>query len=103
MNNNETKLISPVLVNLNTDSILHGRDLELSEIIDFLENDIVPVDYKSARKLLVTIDIFYIGQDALEILKQLHCFLLLLEVHLNEWGFMFLVRFHLEGKITGLS
>ena len=37
----------------------------LSEIIDFLENDVVPFDDKSARKLFLTSDTFYIGQDGL--------------------------------------
>ena len=41
------------------------RDPELSEIIDFLENDVVPFDDKSARKLFLTSDSFYIGQDGL--------------------------------------
>ena len=44
---------------------LQRRDPELSEIIDFLENDVVPFDDKSARKLFLTSDSFYIGQDGL--------------------------------------
>jgi len=44
---------------------LQRRDPELSEIIDFLENDVVPVDEKSARKLFLTSDSFYISQDGL--------------------------------------
>ncbi len=41
------------------------RDPELSEIIDFVEDDVVPFDDKSARKLFLTSDSFYIGQDGL--------------------------------------
>ena len=37
---------------------LQRRDIELSEIIDFLESDVLPSDDKSARKILLTIDIF---------------------------------------------
>lgn len=41
------------------------RDPELSVIIDFLENDVLPLNEKSARKLLLTGEIFYIGKDGL--------------------------------------
>ena len=44
---------------------MQRRDPELSEIIDFLENDTVPPNDKLARKLLLTSDTFYIGQDGL--------------------------------------
>ena len=44
---------------------LQRRDTELSEIIDFLQNYVVPVDDKSVRKLLLTSDSFYISQDGL--------------------------------------
>ena len=44
---------------------LHRRDFELSEIIDFLESDVVPFDDKAARKLFLTSDSFFIGQDGL--------------------------------------
>lgn len=37
----------------------------LSEIIDFLENDAVPLNDKSAQQILLTSDTFYIGQDGL--------------------------------------
>ena len=37
----------------------------MSEIIDFLENDAVPPNDKSARKILLSSDTFYIGQDGL--------------------------------------
>ena len=44
---------------------LQRRDPELSEIIDFLENDVVPLNEKSARKLLLTSETFYMGKDGL--------------------------------------
>ena len=44
---------------------MQRRDPELSEIIDFLENDIVPPNDKLARKILLTSDTFYVGQDGL--------------------------------------
>jgi len=44
---------------------LQRRDPELSEIIDFLANDVVHLNEKSARKLLLTSETFYIGKDGL--------------------------------------
>ena len=44
---------------------LQRRDPELSVIIDFLENDVLPLNEKSARKLLLTSETFYIGKDGL--------------------------------------
>ena len=40
-------------------------DPELSEIIDFLETDVLPSDDKSARRILLVSDTFYVGQDGL--------------------------------------
>ena len=44
---------------------MQRRDPELSEIIDFLENDTVPPNDKLARKILLFSDTFYIGQYGL--------------------------------------
>ena len=44
---------------------LQRRGLELREMIDFLENHVVPFNDKSVRKLFLTSDFFYIGQDGL--------------------------------------
>ena len=44
---------------------MQRRDPELAVIIDFLENDILPTNDKDARKILLTSDSFYIGQDGL--------------------------------------
>ena len=44
---------------------MQRRDPELAAMIDFLENDILPTNDKDARKILLTSDNFYIGQDGL--------------------------------------
>ena len=44
---------------------LQRRDPELGEFIDFLENDVLPLNEKSARRLLLTSETFYIGKDGL--------------------------------------
>ena len=44
---------------------IQRRDPELAAMIDFLENDIPPSNDKDARKILLTNDNFYIGQDGL--------------------------------------
>ena len=44
---------------------LQRRDLDLSEIIDYLESDVLPSDDRAARKILLTSDSFYIGHDGL--------------------------------------
>ena len=44
---------------------MQRRDPELAVMIDFLENDILPTNDKDARKILLTSDNFYIGQDGL--------------------------------------
>ena len=44
---------------------LQSCDIELSEITDFLESDVLPSDDKSARKILLTSDSFYLGKDGL--------------------------------------
>lgn len=44
---------------------LQRRDFDLSEIIDYLENDILTLDDTAARKLLLVTDSFYIGRDGL--------------------------------------
>ena len=44
---------------------MQRRDPELAVMIDFLENDILPINDKDARKILLTSDNFYIGQDGL--------------------------------------
>ena len=44
---------------------LQRRDLDLSEIIDYLESDVLPSDDRAARKILLTSDSFYIGRDGL--------------------------------------
>ena len=44
---------------------MQRRDLELSEMIDFLESDVLPFDDKRARKILLTSDKDYVGQDGL--------------------------------------
>ena len=41
------------------------RDLELTAMIDFLENDILPTNDRDSRKILLTSEHFYIGQDGL--------------------------------------
>lgn len=40
-------------------------DVELSEIIDFLESDVLPFDDHAARKVLLTSNAFYVGRDGL--------------------------------------
>ena len=44
---------------------MQRRDTELTAMIDFLENDILPTNDRDARKILLTSDNFYIGQDGL--------------------------------------
>ena len=44
---------------------MQRRDPELAAMIDFLENDILPINDKYARKILLKSDNFYIGQDGL--------------------------------------
>jgi len=44
---------------------LQRRDPEISAMIDFLESDILPSNDKAARKILLTSDNFYVGQDGL--------------------------------------
>ena len=44
---------------------MQRRDPELTAMIDFLENDILPSNDKNARKILLTSDNFYVGQDGL--------------------------------------
>ena len=44
---------------------LQRRDPQLSEMIDFLENDVIPSNDKIAHEVLLTSDSFYIGQDGL--------------------------------------
>ena len=44
---------------------MRGRDLELTAMIDFLENDIIPTNDKDACKILLTSDNSYVGQDGL--------------------------------------
>ena len=44
---------------------MQRRDPELAAVTDFLENDILPTNNKDARKILLTSDNFYIGQDGL--------------------------------------
>lgn len=44
---------------------LQRRDLQLSEIIDYLESDVLPSEDCAARKLLLMGDSFYIGRDGL--------------------------------------
>ena len=44
---------------------MQRRDPELAAMIDFLENDILSTNDKGARKILLTGDNFYIGQDGL--------------------------------------
>ena len=44
---------------------MQRKDPELAAMIDFLENDILPTNDKVARKILLTSDNFYIGQDGL--------------------------------------
>ena len=44
---------------------MQRRDPELAAMIDFLENDILPIKDKYARKILLKSDNFYIGQDGL--------------------------------------
>ena len=44
---------------------MQRRDPELGEIIDFLENDVLPLNEKSARRLLLTSETFYIGKGGL--------------------------------------
>ena len=41
------------------------RDVELSEIIDFLESDVLPFDDYTARKVLLTSNAFYVGHVGL--------------------------------------
>ena len=41
------------------------RDPVLAAMIDFLENDVQPTNDKHVRKILLTSDNFYIGQDGL--------------------------------------
>ena len=45
--------------------VMQKRDPELAALIDFLENDILPTNDKDARKILLTSDNFFIGQDGL--------------------------------------
>ena len=44
---------------------LQRRDLDLSEIIDYLESDALPSDDRAACKILLKSDSFYIGRDGL--------------------------------------
>ena len=44
---------------------MQRRDPELAAMIDFLENDILPINDKYARKILLKSHNFYIGQDGL--------------------------------------
>ena len=44
---------------------MQRRDVELSEIIDFLESDVLPFDDHAARKVLFTSSTFYVGRDGL--------------------------------------
>ena len=44
---------------------MQRRDPELTVMIDFLVNDILPTNDRDARKILLTSDTFYIGQDGL--------------------------------------
>ena len=45
--------------------VMQRRDPELAALIDFLKNDILLTHAKDARKILLTSDNFYIGQDGL--------------------------------------
>ena len=38
---------------------MQRRDVELNEIIDFLESDVLPFDDRAARKVLLTSNAFY--------------------------------------------
>ena len=38
---------------------LQRRDLDLSEIIDYLESDVLPSDDRAARKILLTSEFLY--------------------------------------------
>ena len=44
---------------------MQRRDVELSEIIDFLESAVLPFDDHAARKVLLTSNAFYVGRDGL--------------------------------------
>ena len=44
---------------------LQRRDPDLSEIIDFLESDVLPLNDRRAQRILLTSETFYIGQDGL--------------------------------------
>ena len=44
---------------------MQRRDPELTAMIDFLENDILPTNDTDSRKILLTSEHFYIGQDGL--------------------------------------
>ena len=44
---------------------MQRRDPELVAMTDFLEKDILPSNHKDARRILLTSDNFYIGQDGL--------------------------------------
>ena len=44
---------------------LQRRDLDVIEIIDYLESDVLLSDDRTARKILLTSDSFYIGRDGL--------------------------------------
>ena len=45
--------------------VMQRRDPDLAALIDFLKNDILLTHAKDARKILLTSDNFYIGQDGL--------------------------------------
>ena len=42
---------------------MHRCDVELSEIIDFLESDVLPFDGHAARKVFLTSNAFYVGRQ----------------------------------------
>ena len=44
---------------------MQRRDVQWSEIIDFLESDVLPFDDHAARKVLLTSNAFYVGRDGL--------------------------------------
>ena len=44
---------------------LQRRDFDVIEIIDYLESDVLLSDDRTARKILLTSDSFYIGRDGL--------------------------------------
>ena len=44
---------------------MQRRDPDLSQMIDFIESDVLPIDDHCARKILLTSNSFYVGRDGL--------------------------------------